>query len=258
MNKRSLAILVVVFALIGGTSGLLGYWKANQRLGLPGLKLAQESVFDSDGKIVATNCIFLPERVLDYSSTSEPVTKPELAMLPRDTTYGRRTYQASDGSRATISVVMMGTDRTSIHKPQYCLTGQGWRVDQSEVTSIPIDRPHSYELPVMKLIASGSGTSATGEKVQARGVYVYWFVADNELTADHLQRMWWMARDLMKTGLLQRWAYVSCFAICLPGQEEATYQRMKQLIAAAVPEFQLTTGKPALKSVSGMALPGVP
>jgi len=128
------------------------------------------------------------------------------------------------------------------------LTGQGWRIDQSETTTIRIDRPHSYELPVMKLTASATGTSTTGEKVQARGVYVYWFVADKELTADHLQRMWWMARDLMKTGTLQRWAYVTYFAMCPPGQEDATFQRMKQLIAAGVPEFQLTTGEPAAKA----------
>jgi hypothetical protein len=70
-------------------------------------------------------------------------------------------------------------------------------------------------------------------------------VADQELTADHLQRMWWMARDLIRTGILQRWAYVSCFSVCVPGQEEATYQRMKEFIVAAVPEFQLTNGRSA-------------
>jgi hypothetical protein len=40
-------------------------------------------------------------------------------------------------------------------------------------------------------------------------------------------------------GILQRWAYISYFAPCLPGQEEATFDRMKKLIAASVPEYQL-------------------
>jgi len=52
--------------------------------------------------------------------------------------------------------------------------------------------------------------------------------------------MWWMARDVIRTGVLQRWAYVSYFAVCPPGAEEATFQRMKKLIVASVPEFQLT------------------
>jgi hypothetical protein len=37
---------------------------------------------------------------------------------------------------------------------------------------------------------------------------------------------------------LQRWAYVSYFSICEPGQEDAVFARMEKLIAASVPEFQ--------------------
>ena len=51
--------------------------------------------------------------------------------------------------------------------------------------------------------------------------------------------MWWMADKLVRTGVLQRWAYVSCLAVCYPGQEEATYERVKKFIAASAPEFQL-------------------
>jgi hypothetical protein len=71
---------------------------------------------------------------------------------------------------------------------------------------------------------------------------VYWFVADNAISGEPsgLQRMWWTARQLLRAGELQRWAYISFFSACEPGQEEATFERMKKLIAAAAPEFQLT------------------
>ena len=48
-----------------------------------------------------------------------------------------------------------------------------------------------------------------------------------------------MARHLVRTGELQRWAYVSYFSVCLPGQEAAVLERMRRLIAAGVPEFQI-------------------
>jgi hypothetical protein len=64
-------------------------------------------------------------------------------------------------------------------------------------------------------------------------------VADGEQTPDHLQFMKWLARDLLRTGVLQRWTYVSYFAYCVPGQEDATFEKMKSLIAHSVPEFQL-------------------
>ena len=74
---------------------------------------------------------------------------------------------------------------------------------------------------------------------QITGLYVFWFVADNEETVSHWQRVLWLARDLLQTGVLQRWAYVSYFTVCEPGQDDATFKRMEQLIAASVPEFQV-------------------
>jgi hypothetical protein len=43
----------------------------------------------------------------------------------------------------------------------------------------------------------------------------------------------------IRTGELQRWAYVSWFTVCEPGKEDATFARIKPLIAAAVTKFQL-------------------
>jgi hypothetical protein len=51
--------------------------------------------------------------------------------------------------------------------------------------------------------------------------------------------MWWMARDLLRTGVLQRWAMISYFAVCAPGQEAATFERLKELIRASAPDVQL-------------------
>jgi hypothetical protein len=42
--------------------------------------------------------------------------------------------------------------------------------------------------------------------------------------------------------VLQRWAYVACFAVCDPGQEDATFERVRKWIAEAVPQFQLAAG----------------
>jgi hypothetical protein len=68
---------------------------------------------------------------------------------------------------------------------------------------------------------------------------VYWFVDANRYTPSHAQRMLWMAHDVLLTGELDRWAYIAFFSVCATGQEDATFERMKKLIAASVPEFQL-------------------
>jgi hypothetical protein len=237
-------MLGVVFGLMGLTAVFLARMQGNQRLGQPGLRIVAETLYTERGRVAATNAIQLPRQVLEYQSKPLEVTELELGWLPPDTTYGRRRYIASDNDWLDIQVVLMGQDRTSIHKPQYCLEGQGFAIERTESLSIPIAKPHAYQLPVTKLSIAKEGKGANGQKVRYNGFYVYWFLTDKLLTADHRQRIWWMARDLVRTGTLQRWAYVSAFVVCLPGQEEAASQRLTRFLQAAVPEIQLVAGPP--------------
>lgn len=233
MNRHKWILAIVALAIMAGGGALILRLKAAQRLGAPGLKTV---------KIAGTDRlqIDLPERVLNFTSEPLAPTEVELGTLPKDTTYGRRIYRGADGFPLLLSVVLMGTDRTSIHKPQFCLVGQGWTIDQSEIVPVPMERPRSYALPVMKLTATKQFLHE-GHPVTRRGVYVYWFVADNAVTADHGERMRSMAVEMLRTGVLQRWAYVTCFSDCAPGDEEKAFERIIQFMAAAVPEFQLAT-----------------
>jgi len=241
---RSLSVgtLALALLMLMGASLGLQYRHNHQKLGNPGVKVARLPVYDPEGKLAGTNSVALPDAVAGYKSKVMPISRMVLDWLPKDTTYSQRLYTGDDGFESQVNVVLMGTDRTSIHQPQYCLTGQGYRIEQSEVETVPIDRPRAYQLPVNKLTVSGDFTDRDGRRFQVRGLYVYWFVAENRLTAEHGQRMLDMGLEMLRTGVLQRWAYVSCFSLCLPGQEQATYARMKDLIAATVPEFQTATG----------------
>jgi hypothetical protein len=156
--------------------------------------------------------------------------------------YGHRLYWRTNDITLDVQVVLMGADRSSIHKPQYCLRGSGFDILQTEPDRVRLAEPAPHDLPVMKLKLGRTVREGESTRREA-GVFVYWFVADGEVTAEHRQRMWWMARDMLKTGVLQRWAYVICFAPCAPGAEEEAYARMKEFIAAAAP--QLHTRGPA-------------
>ena len=237
-----MAVLVVTLGLIGATAGGLAYARANQRLGEPGLEIVAGELRDETGELAATNIIWLPEEVLRYQSQAMPVTREELDWLPADTTYGFRRYVGPDKFWLDLRVVLMGTDRTSIHKPEYCLPGQGFQITQSDRLTVPMTEPHAYELPVTRIYARRVLRLPDGQSQEVRAVFVYWFVADNQLSADHLERMVWMARDLVLRGTLQRWAYVSAFAICLPGQEEEAYGRIREFLVDAVPKFQRVPG----------------
>ena len=236
MNRQKVILFTATLLLIGGTAWCLTGFQARQTLGAPGVKghsLAGDIRLEID----------LPERVLDYESERQQMDEVTTNILPADTSYGRRLYRAPDRFSLLLTVVLMGTDRTSLHKPQFCLTGAGFKIDSmtSCETKIPVEQPCAYDVPVVKLVTTKE-TQVDGQVQTQSGLYVYWFVAQDQLSASvsGFERMWSMATHLLRTGVLQRWAYVSCFAYCAPGQEDATFERMKQFIAGSVPQFQLT------------------
>ena len=234
MKRRKLWMLAAALALMAGTASVLGLLQSHQRLGRPGVKTAP-----FPGSNIKLQ-VLLPEHVLNCTSQPVETDKMVLDILPPDTSFGQRRYTAPDGLVVAVNTVLMGTDRTSMHKPEFCLTGAGFNLDQgaSGEERVHIDRPRPYDLPVMKLVTTKE-LEVEGRRTTVRGIYVFWFVAEDCYTARHTQRMWWMMEHMMATGVLQRWAYVSCFAVCLPGQEDATFARMREFIHDAVPQFQL-------------------
>ncbi|MGA4643267.1 exosortase-associated EpsI family protein [Limisphaera sp. 4302-co] len=240
MNRRVWIWSVVTALLMAGTAFLLAELRGRQRLGESGVRTRP-----IPGETLRVE-VELPEVVPGYRSEPVAVQQEVVEALPADTSFGQRIYRGEDGFELLLNVVLMGTDRTSIHKPQFCLVGAGWRIDETVTDRIRIPRPHPYDLPVVKLLTSREMT-VQGRAVPVRGVYVYWFVCGDGLSGEPTgwERMWWMARELVTRGVLQRWAYVTCFAVCAPGREEATYERMKAFLAEAVPEFQTVPGPPA-------------
>jgi len=236
MKKQKWLILFTVLVLIAGTAGALTWLKANLRLGKPGIKAAP---IPGSGAMK----IDLPAQVLGFTSTNVPESDVVLGYLPKDTSFVERYYTPPDGSPGISgTVVLMGTDRTSIHRPEYCLAGQGFSCDEKAVVEIPVAGPNPYRLPVSKWKVSRLLQQPNGKDVKISGIYVFWFVADKERTTGNVQFQSYLVRDLLLKGVLQRWAYISYFSPCLPGEEDAAFARMEKLIAASVPEFQLPSG----------------
>ncbi len=238
--------LVAVLAVSMAVSGLLLVrLRDHQTIGAPGVKVVRMPLISSSGRLARTNQAFLPTIVAGHIGRPEPVPDTDLDNLPPDTSFGYGTYQAPDGSFSALArVVLMGRDRTSIHQPEFCLKGVGWDIRSRRTERIQVPRPHPYALEVQRFDASQSMTAPDGRLLQRSGVYVFWFVADGQLTSSHWTRTRWMIRDLLTRNVLQRWAYVSYFALCAPGDEDATFQRLSRLVAASVPEFQLAAGDP--------------
>jgi hypothetical protein len=232
MKNKKITLLVVTLVMMAGTAAALTWLRANQKLGTPALKGTP-----IPGGVMMK--IDLPENVLDFSSTNIP--EPDLAIgyFPKDTSYAERIYIAPDKFWFQSTAILMGADRTSIHRPEFCLPGQGWTIDEKKPLDIPVNDQPPYHLQAAAWKLSRNVQDNDGQNVKIAAVYLYWYVANNEETPDHNKMLEWLTLDLLRTGSLQRWAYISYFARCQPGQEDVTIDRIKNFIGAQVPKFQL-------------------
>jgi hypothetical protein len=142
-----------------------------------------------------------------------------------------------------MSAIMMKTDRTSIHRPQVCITGQGWNIQKTEVIDVPVALPMPYVLKATCLTSTKMVRDRkTDKEIPRSSVYVYWFVSEKRRVPGHPEALWAISQDLITSGVLYPWAYVSCYTECRPGLEGVATARLKRLISLSVPEFQLTPG----------------
>ena len=122
MKIQKSLILLMVLALIAVTGGTLTWFKRHQKLGQPGIKATP-----IPGSVAMK--IDLPAKVLDFTSTNVQESDVELGYFPKDTSFVERWYTSPDGSPGiSATVILMGADRTSIHRPEYCLVARDSRV----------------------------------------------------------------------------------------------------------------------------------
>ncbi len=134
-----------------------------------------------------------------------PMAYGEWDNLPKDTTIFKKQYFNANVSNLTAfcSVVLSGQDRSSIHRPQVCLVGQGNEIVKQEPIDVNIAGGKPLGVMVLNLIK----TAPNGAKFHT--YYAYWFVGKDRETPHHVQRMVWMGLDRIFRNVSHRWAYIA-------------------------------------------------
>jgi hypothetical protein len=136
------------------------------------------------------------------------LTEDEQRLLPKDTEGSRRIFRNTDGTELFCSIVLAGRDVTSIHRPELCLPGQGWKIQSEHTESIPVATAPGGALSVMRMNASRPVRLADGRTAEVQSVFAYWFVGKGRVTPYHWQRIYWTAKDRVLYNTNHRWAYI--------------------------------------------------
>ena len=143
----------------------------------------------------------------------------EQHMLPADTGLVRK-YYARPGNRDGLyaTIVLSGNDRSSIHRPQVCMTAAGHEINRERIIRIPLaDRLEPLEVTVMDMARPYTREDGTPDTYAS--YYAYWFVGKDRETASHLERMFWMGYDRVVRGVSHRWAYIAMSGDRAPGSD---------------------------------------
>jgi EpsI family protein len=175
----------------------------------------------------------------DWIGRATAVTAVEREILPPDTGYSRKLYvPLADPSHAVFfSIVLSGRDRTSIHRPELCLVGQGWTIDQSDRHrfAYPASMGGS-DFPATMLHVQREVTTPRGP-VKVPQLVCYWFVSSDRVVATHWQRFASDAWDRLRHWRADRWAYVLLQTDAADG-EAAALARLQAVLSRTLPAIQ--------------------
>ena len=150
----------------------------------------------------------LPDNVGEWKGRDAAVSPVELAGLAPDTGFARRFYKDAAGNEMYVSIVLSGVDMAnSIHRPERCLSAQGWTVERSDKVEIPVSG--GSPLKVTKLSDEREVHPDATHTVALRNLNYYWFVGSHNITASHWTRTFIDVKDRILHGEAQRWAYIT-------------------------------------------------
>ena len=162
----------------------------------------------------------------------------ERAILPPDTGFSRKLYVNLEHpeEHVLLSIVLSGRDRSSIHRPELCLVGQGWTIDSAtrHRFAYPGDPAGGFEATVLDVHRHVQGPG--GGKVVPELV-TYWFVGDNRVFASQAARIAYDAWIRVVHGRAPRWAYVFLQTGAERGRGPAV-ARVQAVLDQALPRFQ--------------------
>ena len=235
---RSATAVVLCAGLVAGAALRLDGLPLNPRVGI---KLAPDGV----------NPVALPAYLgTDWEGQPADITAIEREVLPPDTGFSRKTYVSLHNlnQRVFVSIVLSGRDRTSIHRPEICLVGQGWTINDrtthrfawpAEALAKAVKPGLTYAaVPATLLRIERELTTPRGDKVKVPALFAYWFVGADKVVASSAERVLYTSLDRLRQLQAHRWAYVVVQTIA-PDGEAAALARMQAVLNGSLPAFQL-------------------
>jgi EpsI family protein len=221
------SVVVLAAVLVAGAARRLDALQARPEVGI---------ALAANGRDPADLPVFLAG---GWMGQDVPVSAVEREVLPPDTGFARRNYVSlhHPARQVFVSIVLSGRDRTSIHRPELCLVGQGWTILGRFGHDFEYPGTGHKRVPATVLRVSREVAAPRGGRVAAPSLVAYWFIGRDRVVASHWARMWWSAVDRLRHLQSSRWAYVMVQTPA-PDGEAAALARLQTVLEQTLPAFE--------------------
>lgn len=127
------------------------------------------------------------------------VSLGEYSILPKDTVILKKNYISPDGMSYSVSIVIAGEHRGSIHRAEVCLPAQGFRMSGAETMTIQLD---GKDVTCRKILA---------ERTESKTPFnlIYWFETPERHCSSHFIRIFTDVWDRSIHNRINRWIMIS-------------------------------------------------
>lgn len=164
-----------------------------------------------------------------------PMAYGEWRALPRDTVIFKKQYFHNDDEDLSVyaGVVLSGSDRSSIHRPELCMPSQGHSIESRELIEIPLEGRDPLQVMILNL------SRRLPNGVMFHSYYAYWFVGHNVETPHHMERMLLMATDRIFRNVSHRWAYISLSGPKAGIDSREHHDTLREVVPLLYPQISL-------------------
>jgi exosortase len=161
----------------------------------------------------------------------------EHRLLPADTEFVKKQYLSASPTPVNCEIVLTGAERSSIHRAEACLLGQGWTLLSAGEITVPLAAGRAQRVKLLRL-------SKVRDGQQLFGYFLYWYVGADRITDDTFSRIFLSSWDQLARGVNHRWAYVTVNSELAPSQsgsegaKRALVSRLVRFAADIIPIVQ--------------------
>ncbi len=194
------------------------YWRSATIFGLGALTILLCSLTLASDELSSPGVTAtLPQSFGGYWGQDIPPSSAEIEQLINNgVELSRFSYTSPSDPPAMATVIIGGPEGRTLHRPEVCLPGQGWRINSTRKTSLDLGLPGIPPIDATLLSLIRQSPNPDGSITSQVGYNLYWYIGHDRMAASYNEHIARSLFDSVFRNVNHRWSMVSLFHFTKP------------------------------------------